>query len=80
MGSPTNIPLILRYDYELGILLCYILEVENLCSRQPIVYIGEHENLCYHDGACKSLSMTTILAWVIIIGHSICNRLVVDRS
>ncbi len=37
MGSPTNIPLILSYDYELGILLCYILEVENLCSTQPIV-------------------------------------------
>ncbi len=37
MGSPTNIPLILSYDYELGILLCYILEVENLCSTQPIL-------------------------------------------
>jgi len=42
-GISHQHPLILSSDYELGILLCYILEVENLCSTQPIVWIGEHE-------------------------------------
>jgi hypothetical protein len=71
-------------DFELWLWARYIIALHSR-SRELVFYTTycldwRARNLCYHDGLCQSLSMRTILASVIMIGHSICNRLVVDRS